>query len=159
MFILIWFEIKRRPGTIADLMSVGTKNEIPAVNMYTNEISSTEDVVRTSDEIMNFCTERALSRETGYMAALSVEEMAGNIIRYGFVNKRKHSINVYMIVDNGALTMRIRDDCMMFDPVQYMEQFTQTDKTKNIGIKLVADTAKEMKYQRLIGFNYLTISF
>ena len=55
--------------------------------------------------------------------------------------------------------MRIRDDCMMFDTVQYMEQFTQTDKTKNIGIKLVADTAKEMKCQRLIGFNYLTISF
>ena len=81
---------------------------------------------------MQFCRERGLGQETCYMSAVSVEEMAGNIIRYGFVNKRKHSINVYMIVDNGALTLRVRDDCMMFDPVQYMEQFNQTDKTNII---------------------------
>ena len=159
MFLMIWIGIKRRPGTIADLISVGSRNEVPAENTYTREIPSMEDVVKTSEEIMQFCRERGLGQETCYMSALSVEEMAGNIIRYGFVNKRKHSINVYMIVDNGALTLRVRDDCMMFDPVQYMEQFNQTDKTRNMGIKLVADTAKEMKYQRLIGFNYLTISF
>ena len=54
-----------------------------------------------------------------------------------------------------SLTIRVRDDCRAFDPKKRIEQFSHDDPTKNVGIRMIAELAEEMKYQNYAGINSL----
>ena len=89
------------------------------------------------------------------LAALCIEEMGSNIIRWGFVDDRKHSIDIF-INKGKSLTLRIRDDCASFDPMEWLEIHKGDDKVKNIGIRTVCGLAAESRYSRTLGLNYLS---
>ncbi len=46
--------------------------------------------------------------------------------------------------------LRIKDDCVPFDPGERRRIAEDTDKTKNIGIR-------DVQYQNILGLNVLTI--
>ena len=46
-------------------------------------------------------------------AALSIEEMAGNIVEHGFTDNKNHSIDVRVVYTGEELILRIKDDCKM----------------------------------------------
>lgn len=82
--------------------------------------------------------------------------MAGNIVSYGFKDNEKHHVDIRVVAKDGII-LRIRDDCREFDPKKYLEQFSPEDKTKNIGIRMIAGIAKDMTYRRNAGINTLLI--
>ena len=59
-----------------------------------------------------------------------------------------------MIVQN-ELTIRIRDNCIAFDPRKRMEQFHPEDPGRNIGIRLTASIARQIDYYNNAGVNTL----
>ena len=53
--------------------------------------------------------------------------------------------------------LRIKDDCVPFDPHERMDIAASDDPVKNIGIRLVFRTAKDVQYQNILGLNVLTV--
>ena len=119
-------------------------------------VQSMSDVTSVSEQVIQFCDSKDLDNRKTMFAGLSVEEMAGNIVSYGFKDNEKHHVDIRVVAKDGII-LRIRDDCREFDPKKYLEQFSPEDKTKNIGIRMIAGIAKDMTYRRNAGINTLLI--
>ena len=118
------------------------------------------DVTRTAESVQAFCGEHGIVRKTGAHAGLCLEEMAGNIVRHGFhMDKKKHEIEVRVGIRSDGVLLRIKDDCIPFNPKEWYEMTSSAsgDPTANVGIRLVYGVAEEVSYQNLLGLNVLTV--
>ena len=53
--------------------------------------------------------------------------------------------------------LRLRDDCIPFDPSEMAQLVSEDTSGKNIGIRMVYGIADEITYQNLLGLNVLTM--
>ena len=53
--------------------------------------------------------------------------------------------------------LRIRDNCPPFNPKNWLALHAGDDKTANIGIRTICGLAREVRYSRTLGMNYLFI--
>lgn len=87
-----------------------------------------------------------------------MEEMAGNVVEHGFsIDQKQHSIDIRVAHKNDEIILRIRDNCMAFNPSDRMKKMEPGELGKNIGIHLVYQMASHVSYQNLLGLNVLTI--
>lgn len=121
-------------------------------------ITSAGDVVKVSKQAADFCREKGLARRTGSLMALAVEEMSNNIIEYGFADGREHSIDIRIVVSERETLLRIRDNCIGFDPVKYLELHQDDDPVAHIGIKMVMKLVKDANYVNSLGLNNLRLT-
>ena len=56
-----------------------------------------------------------------------------------------------------GIVLRIRDDCVPFNPRERKALTDPNDILKNAGIRIVYQIAKSVDYQNLLGLNVLTI--
>ena len=94
------------------------------------------------------------------LVGLCVEEIAMNIIEHGFTkDRRPHSIDVRMVVRDDKRIIRIRDNCVNFDPTKYLElhKSNEEDPTAHIGLRMVMGMVKEAEYINTLGLNNLTM--
>ena len=122
------------------------------------EITSMEDVIGFSARIQNFVEERGFSYRTAFFSALALEEMAGNIVSYGFGdNRKKYDMDVRVVSTKNGVLLRIKDNCKAFNPVEMNQIFNPENPFKNIGIRMISKIADEFSYQNTFGLNVLTI--
>ena len=139
---------------------------VPAEDRLDIAIHDMGDVTGTAVKVQEFCASHGMDKKESYYAALSLEEMAGNVVDHGFIkDKKDHMAEAHVVYKDGKVMLRIKDDCVPFDP---MERAALTgggpdnaagsgDPLKNIGIRMVMRLASEMTYQNLMGLNVLTI--
>ena len=121
-------------------------------------LRSVDDVVNTAKTVQAFCLDRGLSKKTSYYSALCLEEMAGNVVTHGFGKDDKpHLIEARAVCKDSLLILRIKDDCVPFDPLERAKQMNPDDPMKNIGIRLAVGLADETTYQNMLGLNVFTI--
>ena len=121
-------------------------------------VKSMEGVVSIAEQVQRFCLEHGIDRQRAYLAGLSMEEMAGNIVEHGFTKDNKsHSIDVRVVHKDDDMILRIKDDCVPFDPGERQKLAEDNDVTKNIGIRMVFRIARDVQYQNILGLNVLTI--
>ena len=121
-------------------------------------LQSMEDVSRTAETVERFCNDHSLPPRLGNHAGLCLEEMAGNIVRHGFHADRKwHDIELRVVIPDSDVVLRIKDDCIPFNPQEWHEMTTPEDPFANVGIRLVYGIADDIEYQNLLGLNVLTI--
>ena len=143
------------PCRLNDLLCLPT--DICRGAVFTGSAANMREITHLSESARLFLqSQKATSREAT-LAALAIEEMGGNIIRWGLGDGRKHSIDVF-VRQGQALTLRIRDDCAPFDPVEWLKLHRGEDKLKNIGIRTICGMADDVRYSRTLGLNYLLIT-
>ncbi len=121
-------------------------------------INSMDDVIGCSETIQKFVSDHGYDKKTAYFSALALEEMAGNVVSHGFiVDKKKHDMDVRVICKKEGVMLRIKDDCVPFDPVERTDLLNPEDPTRNIGIRTIGKIATDMSYQNMLGLNVLTI--
>ena len=117
-----------------------------------------DEVVRVSEQVQAFCAAHGFGKSTSFYSALCLEEMAGNVITHGFSKDDKpHHVEAKAVSKDDQLILRIKDDCIPFDPLERAKQMDPEDPVKNIGIRLVIGLADETTYQNLLGLNVFTI--
>ena len=62
-----------------------------------------------------------------------------------------------MICRDDGILLRIRDDCVPFNPSDRLGVLEPEDKMRNAGIRLVYAIADDIQYQNLLGLNVLTV--
>ena len=122
-------------------------------------IRKMKDISPVSQAVQSFCTDHGVDGKTARYSALCIEEIAGNVVRYGFSQgKGLHRAEVFtMISEEGQIFLRVRDDCAPFDLTEWARTVSDTDPTSHIGIRMVMRMASEVQYQNLLGMNVLTM--
>ncbi len=117
--------------------------------------SQLEDI---TGQIEKLCLSKGLSRKISMHAGLCMEELSLNIMQHGFhADRKRHSIEIRVLLMEREVVLRIKDDCIPFNPKEWYEMTSQPDPTAYIGIPIVYNLADEMNYQNLLGMNVLTI--
>ena len=141
--------------TIEDMLYLG--HDFDTDNKISISVDTIGEVTHVAREIETFCKKHGVDDKRSMLSGLCMEEMAGNVVEHGFhKDNKQHTLDVFACVENDEVTLRLRDNCIPFDPKTKLAQYTD-DPIKNIGIKMVSKLAKEMNYQTTFGMNVLTI--
>jgi Na+-driven multidrug efflux pump/anti-sigma regulatory factor (Ser/Thr protein kinase) len=153
-----WLKKKQFPRDMDELMVIPEDFGAPESERMDLSVKTLEDVVRISEQVQAFCLERGVDTRRAYLAGLAMEEMAGNIVDHGFTkDRRTHAIDVRVAHKDEDVILRIKDDCVPFDPHERRQLAENDDVTKNIGIRMVFRIARDVQYQNILGLNVLTI--
>ena len=121
-------------------------------------IDSVDSSVEASVKASEFCREHGEDKRTCSFIALCIEEMANNIVLHGFTKDNKeHSVDIRLTFKDGRRVIRIRDNCVNFDPVKYIELHSNDDPASHIGIRMVMKMVKSANYVNSLGLNNLTL--
>ena len=157
IFAGAWISRKKIPQTLEEIMDIPARIGVDADARIDISVQKIEEVQDVSHQIIDFCKQRGIDGRRAYFAGLCMEEMAGNVVAHGFVkDSKEHSVDIRVIHKDDAIIMRIRDNCVVFDPYSRMAS-ESGDSWRNIGIKMVYSIASEINYQNLLGMNVLTI--
>ena len=140
------------------LMVIDDDFGVPEEERMDLSLKNNQDVSAVAYKIQQFCKGRGIDERRSYLAGLAMEEMAGNIVDHGFTkDKKTHSVDVRVVHKGDTIILRIKDDCIPFDPGERRKITSGGDVMKNIGIRMVYKIAGEVSYQNILGLNVLTI--
>lgn len=137
-----------------------TENFGPAAGKELNISADTmTEVIGMSRLAGLFCQENGISKKKAYALALCIEELGGNVIKHGFDDGKPHSIDIRMLIKDDELILRIRDDCRPFNLLEQYEilRHQPEDKTRNVGIRMVVESCRDIKYLSTMNTNNLII--
>ena len=80
--------------------------------------------------------------------------MGSNIITHGFVSGKHNHLSIRLQHKDDTWTLRFRDDCMAFDPVQHISRVNTQD---SVGINLAMRMADEARYTYSMNLNNLAL--
>ena len=84
--------------------------------------------------------------------------MVNNIVEHGFrADRREHSVELRILFKDKSRVIRLRDNCVNFDPVSYLKLHEDEDPTAHIGIRMVMKMVKSANYVNSLGLNNLTL--
>ena len=153
-----WLTLKRCPRSLEDLMAIPERIGVGPEERIDISVTRMEEVTDVSRRVSEFCMNRGIDARRTFFASLCMEEMAGNIVEHGFEKDRKpHSVDIRVVHKDDRIILRIRDNCVAFDPSEYQNIMQLKENGENIGIKLVYSIAEQVDYQNLLGMNVLTI--
>lgn len=115
-------------------------------------------MIEVSKKASDFCNGHGFERKSGMYIALAIEELANNIISYGFSDGKAHFIDIRIIASDEKAVLRIRDNCQNFDPVKYLELHRSDDPVAHIGIRMVMKLVKDVRYDSSLGLNSLILT-
>lgn len=146
---LIFRKIKHKNSTF---YIVPDKN--PGINLDFSIKSTMEEAGTVNRKIMDFCKKNNVSGNKANLAAVCAEEMTVNIIKFG--GKTSNWIDINLCLEEDICRLRIRDNGMNFNPLEYTYDHEEFDIH---GIELVKKISKSMDYIRAIDMNNTIISF
>ena len=153
-----WIRAGHIPKNMEELMVIPRELGAPEDMRLDLSVDSMEEVLTIAETLQAFCLSKGIDEKRSYIAALCTEEMAGNIVSHGFTKDgRRHSIDVRAVVKDEEVILRIRDDCVPFDPYERSRLTEGDDILKNIGIRMVFACARDVQYKNILGLNALTI--
>ena len=121
-------------------------------------LTEMDEVTGISQQIGTFCENGGIDHRRSYYASLCAEELAGNVVGHGFKKDHKsHSCEIRVMIEEGDIILRIRDDCRYFNLKERYEAMDKDDLTANVGIRLVYGIAKDINYVNLLDTNTLII--
>lgn len=157
-FVYAWICNRRFPRTMDELMVIPDGFGVGPENRLDLSVRDMAGVVTVSQQVRKFLAQANVDRERTFKAGLCLEEMAGNVIEHGFTkDNRRHSVDIRVAHKGDDLILRIKDDCVPFDPATRASMLAPEDVSKNIGIRMVYDIADKVEYQSILGLNVLTI--
>ena len=158
VMVYAWARNKRFPRTIEDMMVIPADFGVGPEDRIDISVRSIDEVLTVSKQVDEFCRRRGIDGRRTYLSGLCLEEMAGNIVEHGFrKDSKKHSVDIRVAHKADEMILRIRDDCVPFDPKERNDLTSPADRVKNMGIRMVYKAAKDVEYQSVLGLNVLTI--
>lgn len=115
----------------------------------TGEAENVADIHR---EIDQFCRQNGIPANKGVLLAIAFEEAALNIINH---NERVDMIDVCLLLEDGDLIVRIRDNGAPFDPLAFVDD---EDILRMNNISLLERLTDQKTYTRIMNMNNTVLS-
>ena len=137
-----------------DLLLLPKDFRLPPEDLMEADIRTTHEAVQVSQAADAFCRAHARNPLLADHLALCIEEMGTNIVQHGFSPDGKNHLSMRLQHKGDHWTLRFRDDCRAFDPVNFVPG---EDKKDCVGIRLVLHMADEVRYTYSMNLNNLTL--
>lgn len=131
--------------------------ETEELSIMEGSFDSMDAIVEYSEKLRVFCNSNGADAFTANHISLAIEEIAGNVIKHGFIDNKRHTIDIRVTKNEDNWFVRIRDDCANFNPVLYAQEHTETS-VEHIGINLINKQAKDVQYMNTLNLNNLIIT-
>ena len=117
VIIYAWICNKKCPRNVEELMVIPKDFGVDEADRMDLTLHDMQEVVQIAEGIQQFCLAKGVDEKRAYLAGLFMEEMAGNVVKHGFSkDKKKHSIDGRVVYKDNEVILRIKDDCVPFDP-------------------------------------------
>lgn len=131
---------------------------VPKDDLFEASIYEPDRVKSVAEQVGAFCIRKGADAKHCYLLPLFVAELCGNIVKHGFTDGKAHSIDVRVMRIEDGWMLRIRDDCRIFDPTEWLKEHEEDDhQNRNTGIRMVDREAKSVKYLSTLNLNNLTV--
>lgn len=114
--------------------------------------NSMEALANICRDVHAFMERHSLPAAAIYAIDLSLEEMATNIIKYGYDDKQRHEIIVGLDIGNNQITLTLEDDGHEFNPLDAKEADLTTGLSERqvggVGILLARSMTDSIFYVR-----------
>lgn len=106
-------------------------------------------------EIEAFCERQNIDKKSAYYINLTIEELAANIINFGFSDGKPHYISIKIALIKKDIYIRLRDDATSYNPFEEPEK--PDVEMDYLGVSIIRAKAKSFAYNRTLVFNNLLI--
>jgi anti-sigma regulatory factor (Ser/Thr protein kinase) len=129
---------------------------------YNYEVANTFEALPAATENLSLWLEaQSVDPAASYLAALALEELVTNCIKYGYDDKEKHVIKVGVDLTESEMVMSVEDDGHPFNPLAQAEPDTTLPVEERpiggLGIHLLRKMSDKMGYLRENGVNRVTL--
>lgn len=112
-----------------------------------------EDVIKLRDTLFVFCGENNIREKDAKLIGLALEEICANIVKYGCQDGKKNFIDISFTIQDGSYILRVRDDGVPFNPLEYQAQEKETGEIALGGIALIRKIMSDFQYARTLNMN------
>jgi Na+-driven multidrug efflux pump/anti-sigma regulatory factor (Ser/Thr protein kinase) len=124
--------------------------------IYETTLSSDiKELEKCVEEIEAFCERLDIDSKNAYFINLTIEELAANIINFGFNDGKPHYIHIKIALFEEDIYIRLRDDSTSYNPFEESEK--PDEALDYLGVAIVRKKAKSFAYNRTLVFNNLLI--
>ncbi len=109
-----------------------------------------EEVVAFREKLFLFCQENGIGERDRKILGLAMEEIAANIVQYGYRSDQKNYMDISFAIQNDKYILRIRDDGIPFNPLEYQQE--EGEVTLG-GIGLLRKIMSDFQYMRVLNMN------
>lgn len=114
-----------------------------------------DEVIAFREKLFAFCAENQITDRDAKVLGLAVEEIAANIVQYGYRSGKKNYMDISFTIQDDKYILRLRDDGVPFNPMEYKQQEEETVTVG--GIALIRKMASEFQYMRVLNMNNTVI--
>lgn len=143
-----------------DYLSLPDSFDLSPGDVISLDIRDNEDISLVAEQIQLFCKGHKIDSKTGMKAALCFEELAVNIINFGFPKcKKQPGIDLRIVFAENEMVMRLRDNCPMFDVERYIAQEIDGAEDIRLGLKMISGLEEHISFVHSLENNNVIIRF
>ncbi len=156
---VVWRKNGRVSVSAEDFALLPESFGVAAADTLEMTVRSQAEAADASVRAADFCKAHGESARNSMLISLCVEEMVNNIVEHGFRDDRTYqSVDIRILFKGDEKVIRIRDNCISFDPVEYLKLHETEDPAAHIGIRMVMKMVKKANYVNSLGLNNLTLA-
>ena len=155
---LAWKHVGHAPKCLDDFLFLPENFDVPQEDRIEVSCQNMDSVVEASKSVYDFALRKSGDRKKAMLIALCVEELAGNVIRWGFKPGKKNVVDI-RLTHQEQFVLRIRDNCKPFDPKKWveMQQPSEEDEVSNYGLRMMVQMLEDIQYMSTLNLNNLLI--
>lgn len=144
----IWGQHKGRfaAGGVYMLPQIGDEKTLDC--SIENDIG---EAIAFREKLFAFCAQNGIAERDAKILGLALEEIAANIVQYGYRSDRKNYMDIRFTIQDDKYILRIRDDGVPFNPLEYQSQ--EEEEVIVGGIALLKKLTSEFQYMRVLNMN------
>lgn len=153
LYIFVLCRSKKVLPELSDFMMLGKDFGAQGKQRWDVSIGNDlDEVLKLSEKITNTAQITDIDTHTLNLLGLSIEEMAGNIVRHAFSPGKKKWFDIMILNKDNSIIVRMRDNGREFDPVRYIHE-NPAENDEKLGIYLISHLASKIEYRRALGLN------
>ncbi len=123
--------------------------------------ASLENLERVNNFVHEWFNKVSVSDSSEKELLLAVEEAYVNIVKYACPGSSGKKITIYCYIDKNSLTLKIKDEGVSFNPLEFPEPYhaphIEERKAGGLGIFLMRKFVDEVEYERKGKYNLLIL--
>ena len=151
ILVFVWIEKRRLTLRTEDVLLLRPDYGVPAEDLLECDPTDLDGAMAFAGRVREFCLSRGGGEALAEKLEHCVRNVAGSIISYGFVEKRRNRLSIILQYRKSHCTLRFRDDCTPFDP----EDRESAGDKRGEGIRNALDMADESHYTYSMNLNEL----
>ncbi|MBQ0097490.1 MAG: MATE family efflux transporter [Oscillospiraceae bacterium] len=151
--------INKRPlRSFKDIMALPKSFIVEKEDIIEEKIDNIDQQKQLFEQVNDFCKQHNFSKEKSDSINICIKEATENYFEHSHKPKKKAFLIVRIIAEkNKNVTITLKDNGRLFDPVDYHNQHSSDKSYENHGIYKIMKYSSDVNYVNIYGINNLFI--